>query len=353
VPNSNNSNSNGGNRFADILANRVNQTDSGASTAITQDITGETPMIGAKFVPIGSIAESSFQIRTVYDADAMQELSADIAERGILEPLIVRPLIPKQVGEIQIGSNEIYELVAGSRRLRAAKNAGSEVVPVIIRDFDNYQAKLAMLIENLQRVDLTPNEEMIAFRALQAEYNLSLQQIADIIHRSPAYVSLTLHGKRHQQLVANGEINNNPLYRKDTGNSFLPSVSQTEDIPLAPSQYDNEQTRRQTQNLNQVTDAEYRYVEDKPVFRPLQQTPLLETQETYTPSALHQQQAIQAAPTPRRFQIAAVQDTFDWLDSALHFADTIRQNEEMKEQVRRNIERVRAMLAELEEALEG
>jgi ParB family transcriptional regulator, chromosome partitioning protein len=94
------------------------------------------------------------QPRTVFDDAALEELSQSIAEKGVLQPLLVRPKGKK------------YEIVAGERRFRAAKLAGLEEVPVIVRELDDRETLEIALIENLQREDLNPLEEARAYQGL-------------------------------------------------------------------------------------------------------------------------------------------------------------------------------------------
>src|SRR5438309_1949828 len=100
-------------------------------------------------VVIEEIESNPFQVRQVFDEEALEELAADIKERGILEPLIVR----------QRKEDGFYEIIAGERRYRAAQIAGLTEVPVIVREMSEKDARFAMLAENLQRQDLDPHDE--------------------------------------------------------------------------------------------------------------------------------------------------------------------------------------------------
>ncbi len=105
-------------------------------------------------LPIQQLEGNKQQPRTVFDDAALQELSQSIAEKGIIQPLLVRP------------KGDKYEIVAGERRWRAAKLAGLSEVPVLIRELSDQETLEIALIENLQREDLNPLEEARAFQGL-------------------------------------------------------------------------------------------------------------------------------------------------------------------------------------------
>ena len=102
------------------------------------------------------------QPRKQFDEDALAELAASIAQHGVLQPLLVRPLS---------GGN--YQLVAGERRWRASRMAGLTEVPVVVREMTDQEAAELALIENLQREHLNPMEEALGFQTLMENYGLS------------------------------------------------------------------------------------------------------------------------------------------------------------------------------------
>ena len=120
------------------------------------------------------------QPRTTFDADALEALAASIRVHGILQPLVVT----------QSGAR--YELIAGERRLRAAKIAGFDVVPVIIRSFDEQEKLELALIENLQRAELNPIEVATAYRKLVDQFNMIVADVARRLGKHPSAVSNTL-----------------------------------------------------------------------------------------------------------------------------------------------------------------
>jgi ParB/RepB/Spo0J family partition protein len=133
-------------------------------------------------VSLAQLCESPFNPRKHYDETELHELAASITDRGILQPLLVR-----------VVSNEKtpYEIVAGHRRSRAAKIAKLTSVPVIIHVFTDHEVRQVQLIENAQRVDLSPLEEAEAYAALR-ELGLSTRDIAEQVKKKPSHVAARL-----------------------------------------------------------------------------------------------------------------------------------------------------------------
>lgn len=132
-----------------------------------------------EFVPIDMILPNPDQPRRTETPDADNELMEDIKAHGILQPILVRVIE---------GTSAPYQLIAGERRTRAAKAAGLSVVPVIVKDYDDREARTIAAIENLQRKDLEPLDEASYFKFLAQEYNLSNRDIAQLIHKSASYI---------------------------------------------------------------------------------------------------------------------------------------------------------------------
>lgn len=126
---------------------------------------------------IASIAPNPFQPREVFDDAAIAELAASIREKGLLQPLLVRP------------SANGYQLIAGERRFRAAQRAGLDRVPISVREADDVEALELALIENLQRENLNPVEEARAFKRLGDEFHLSQEDIATRVGKSRSAVT--------------------------------------------------------------------------------------------------------------------------------------------------------------------
>lgn len=130
-----------------------------------------------KTLPVAELHPSKNQARQHFDAEALSELEASIRAQGVLQPLLVRP---HEGG---------YEIIAGERRWRAAQQAGLDVVPCMVHDFNDRQAAIAGLIENLQRSDLNPLEVAQGFRTLIEEYQLTHETVAEAVGYSRASVS--------------------------------------------------------------------------------------------------------------------------------------------------------------------
>jgi ParB family chromosome partitioning protein len=142
-------------------------------------------VISTSEVPIHSVQPNPSQPRTHFDPAALEELTASIKERGLIQPIVVRPLRPEEVrGQAQ------YELIAGERRWRASQAAGLTNIPVVIKPvFDERDILLLSLVENLQRDDLNPIEEATAYANINLKFNLTHDQIAAGIGKSRAHIS--------------------------------------------------------------------------------------------------------------------------------------------------------------------
>ncbi len=132
--------------------------------------------------PIDAIQPNAYQPRQKMNSEALEELAASIADKGILQPLVVR--------EVEGGGG--YELIAGERRLRAAKLVGLTEVPVIRREADAQNRLELALIENIQRQNLNPLEEAEAYRQLIDEFGLTQEQVAKQVGKERSTVTNTL-----------------------------------------------------------------------------------------------------------------------------------------------------------------
>lgn len=143
---------------------------------------GEPPSAGSiRQIPVDSISPNPRQPRSSFDPLELDELAASIREHGILQPLIV-----------SLAEDNRYILIAGERRLEAARKAGLRTVPAILRQVGDQQLLELALIENLQRADLNPLEEAEAYRQLTADFGLSHEQVAERVGKSRAAVTNTL-----------------------------------------------------------------------------------------------------------------------------------------------------------------
>lgn len=129
-------------------------------------------------LPLEMLVPGRYQPRTRMDETALQELAASIRSHGLMQPLVVRPL-----------GNGRWEIIAGERRFRAARLAGLDQVPVLVREVADQDALAMALIENIQREDLNPLEEAQAIRRLIDEFRYTHEQAAESIGRSRSATS--------------------------------------------------------------------------------------------------------------------------------------------------------------------
>ena len=131
-------------------------------------------------IEIAKIAANINQPRTVFDKDALKELESSISQYGVLQPLLVKK------------SGNGYEIIAGERRYRAAKQAGLKTVPAIVRSYTEAQTTEIALIENLQRENLNIIEEALAYSRLMTEFKLTQEQVSEKIGKSRPYIGNVL-----------------------------------------------------------------------------------------------------------------------------------------------------------------
>ena len=132
---------------------------------------------------VTQLKRGEYQPRREFPKDALEELAASIRARGIMQPLVVRPIASAPANGPQ------YEIIAGERRWRAALMADLDTVPAIIRALDDETALALSLIENIQRQDLSAIDEAIALRRLMDEFGLTQQQTADAVGKSRAQIA--------------------------------------------------------------------------------------------------------------------------------------------------------------------
>jgi ParB family transcriptional regulator, chromosome partitioning protein len=140
---------------------------------------------GVETVDIDLIVPNPHQPRVRFDADALRELAESIREHGVLQPVVVTQSI-SDLGPMT------YQLIAGERRLQAARMAGVTRMPVVVREAAGKELLEIALVENLQRQDLNPLEEAQAFRGLSDEFGMTQEQIAARVGRSRTAVANTL-----------------------------------------------------------------------------------------------------------------------------------------------------------------
>lgn len=147
-----------------------------------------------QIVKLTKVEPSREQPRKQFDADALQELAESIKQFGVLQPLLVQK------------KEDYYEIIAGERRWRASKLAGLKEVPVIVKEFTEQEAVEISLIENIQREDLNPIEEAMAYKRLMEEFHLKQDAIAERVSKSRTVVTnsmrlLKLDDRVQQMLI--------------------------------------------------------------------------------------------------------------------------------------------------------
>jgi ParB family chromosome partitioning protein len=129
-------------------------------------------------IPLDHIDPNPFQTRSHIDPEQLAELAASISANGVVQPILVRPLL-----------NGRFQLIAGERRWRASQKAGKETIPAILRQVSDEQAMEITIVENLQRADLNPMEQARAFERLSREFQMTQEQMATRTGKDRATVS--------------------------------------------------------------------------------------------------------------------------------------------------------------------
>ena len=141
-------------------------------------------------LPLADISVNRRQPRRTFSDDELQELAASIRALGVVQPVVVRPLHEAQAGEDAPAPTGVsFELIAGERRLRAAKLAGLEYIPALVRPADEAASLEIALAENVAREDLNAIEEALAYAALADEFGLTHERIAELVGRSRVSVT--------------------------------------------------------------------------------------------------------------------------------------------------------------------
>jgi ParB family transcriptional regulator, chromosome partitioning protein len=166
----------------EVAAPRPHLVEAGAPAPVAApDVVG-VPGAQLRDVPVGEVVPNPKQPRQVFDDEALEELTYSVREFGLLQPIVVR--------ERQEGDG--YELIMGERRLRAARAAGLDSVPAIVRDTTDDAMLRDALLENIHRVQLNPLEEAAAYQQLLEEFGATHEELASKIGRSRSQVTNTI-----------------------------------------------------------------------------------------------------------------------------------------------------------------
>jgi ParB family chromosome partitioning protein len=161
----------------------------GLAALIGDDIVDEAPRAtdystasGLREVPIETVRSNNLNPRKSFNEQELEDLARSIAEKGILQPVVVRP----------IDDQSSYQIVAGERRWRAAQRAGLHTIPVLIRELSDKEVLEIAIIENVQRADLNPVEEAMGYQQLIDSFEYTQQQLAESIGKSRSHIANTL-----------------------------------------------------------------------------------------------------------------------------------------------------------------
>lgn len=138
------------------------------------------PRRAEQYVPVERIEPNPDQPRRDFEPGALEELSASIREKGVIQPLIVRKHPSKP---------DHFEIVAGERRWRAAQMAKVHELPIIVREFDDTEVLEVAIIENIQRADLNPLEEALAYKQLMSRFGHTQEKLAEALSKSRSHIA--------------------------------------------------------------------------------------------------------------------------------------------------------------------
>ena len=220
------------------------------------------------FVNINKVEPNRTQPRQNFDEDALLELAESIKQFGVLQPLIVQE------------KEGYYEIIAGERRWRAAKLANLKEIPVIIRKLNDQEVVEISLIENIQRENLNPIEEAIAYKRLLTEFNLKQDEVAERVSKSRTAVTNSMRllklNEKVQQMVIDDMISTGHaralLGIEDLEKQYIVaqkifdeklSVRETEKLVKKLQQEKNEKPSTKTENIDEKLNAICRDLEEK------------------------------------------------------------------------------------------
>lgn len=201
----------------------------------TIDKESEKPKAGEQMLKITMVEPNREQPRKHFEEDGLLELADSIKQYGILQPLLVRK------------KKDYYEIIAGERRWRAAKLAGIKEVPVIIKEYTEQEIVEIALIENIQRENLNPIEEAMAYKKLLTEFNLKQDEVAERVSKSRTAVTNSMRllklGEKVQQMIVDDMIS--------TGHAraLLAIEDQEQQYALAIKIFDEKLSVRETEKL--------------------------------------------------------------------------------------------------------
>lgn len=186
-------------------------------------------------VKISKVEPNREQPRKQFDEDSLLELAESIKQYGVLQPLLV------------LQKDDYYEIVAGERRWRAAKLAGIKEIPVVIREYSQQQILEISLIENIQREDLNPIEEAMAYKKLLEDFHLKQDEIADRVAKSRTAVANSLRLLKLEEKVQQMLIDE--MLTTGHARALLAVADPEEQVDLANQIFDKKLSVRETEKL--------------------------------------------------------------------------------------------------------
>ena len=187
------------------------------------------------FIPIIEIEPNRAQPRTRFDEDALQELADSIKQYGIIEPIVVQK------------RENHFEIIAGERRWRAARLAGLKEVPVVVKEYSETDIFTIALIENIQREDLNPIEEAVAYQKLIQELNLKQDEVAEKVSKSRTAITNSMRLLKLDQRVQQMLIDE--MITEGHGRALIPITDGEEQFTLAMKIFDEKMSVRETEKL--------------------------------------------------------------------------------------------------------
>ncbi|WP_459076761.1 ParB/RepB/Spo0J family partition protein [Herbivorax alkaliphila] len=184
---------------------------------------------------VNEIEPNNNQPRKSFDEKSLEQLSESIKEHGIVQPIIVKK------------EDELYRIVAGERRWRAARLLGIKKVPAIVRDFSNKQVMEIALIENIQREDLNPIEEAEAYERLLTDHNMTQEQISNSIGKSRSAIANSLRLLALKESIKNFLVNGQ--ITSGHARALLSIESTEEQESICKEVIDNDMNVRETEKL--------------------------------------------------------------------------------------------------------
>lgn len=200
-------------------------------------------------VPIIEIEPNRAQPRTRFDEDALHELADSIKQYGVIEPLVVQK------------RENHYEIIAGERRWRAARIAGLKEVPVVIKEYSEDDIFTIALIENIQREDLNPIEEAVAYQKLIKELNLKQDEVAEKVSKSRTAITNSMRLLKLDQRVQQMLIDE--MISEGHGRALIPITDGEEQFNIAMRIFDEKLSVRETEKLIKKIQEEKKKEADK------------------------------------------------------------------------------------------